>query len=187
MSAPRIIAGSLRGRRLVVPEGIEVRPTSERMREALFNILGAKIHFSRFLDVFAGSGAIGLEALSRGAAMVWFVENGRTALQALRANIDKLDSDRRTRVLPIDATRLGPAPMAFDIVYLDPPYASETAAPVISALAEGGWLALDATIVAERPSKGAMAVPAGFIMVGERRYGAGTLHFLQPSADRGEQ
>lgn len=175
----------MRGRRLVVPDGIDVRPTSERMREALFNILGKKLQFCRFLDVFAGSGAVGLEALSRGAALAWFIESAPTALKALRANIDKLDATRRTRVLPIDASRAGTAASPFDIVFLDPPYASDAAVPALLALADGGWLAADATIVAERPSKEAFAVPDGFSLTGERRYGAGTLNFLQRSVSKG--
>ena len=144
----RIVGGSHRGRPLIAPPGDAVRPTSDRAREALFNILShgefaaAGIAFAEaaVLDAFAGTGAFGLEALSRGASEAVFIENDREALAALRRNIADLGETARSRVIAGDATRPPRAPIACAVAFLDPPYASGLAVPALTALAAAGWL-----------------------------------------------
>ena len=136
----RIIAGDFRGRRLLAPRGHAIRPTGERAREALFDILehGAPpLRGARFLDLFCGTGAIGLEACSRGAAAVVLVEHDRAALKLAEANIARLGAPANVRVMARDASRLGVAPHPFDLIFLDPPYRSGLAGVTLGALAQG--------------------------------------------------
>jgi 16S rRNA (guanine966-N2)-methyltransferase len=183
----RIIAGRHRGRLLAAPPGEDVRPTGERAREALFNILahgkfaavGPAYGGVRVLDAFAGTGAFGLEALSRGAAEVVFIENSRAALPILRQNIAALGETTRTRIVSGDATApprgLAPATLAF----LDPPYGKGLGARALTALAEAGWLEAGALCIVEISAKERIEPPPGFISLDERRYGAARLAFLR--------
>ena len=170
-----------------------VRPTSDRAREALFNILShgafaaAGIPFAdrAVLDAFAGTGALGLEALSRGAAEAVFIENDREALVALRRNIADLGETRRTRIIPGDATRPPPALVACAVAFLDPPYASGLAAPALAALAAAHWLTQDALVVVEIGAREPFTA-AGRVspLIDERVYGAARLVFLRREDDR---
>jgi 16S rRNA (guanine966-N2)-methyltransferase len=185
----RIVGGSLRGRRLEAPEGSDVRPTSDRAREALFNILQHSplapepLAGATFLDLFAGTGAVACEALSRGAAHAVLVEQDARVGKLARANIEALGLAQRTTLLAVDAQRLGPAtartdaPAAF--AFLDPPYRSGLALPALSALAGGGWLAPDALCVVEVAATEPFAAPDGFEQLDERRYGAARQVFLR--------
>ena len=145
----RIVAGSHRGRRLLAPPGETVRPTSDRAREALFNILshgqlaagGVPFADAAVLDAFAGTGALGLEALSRGAAAAMFIEQDREALAVLRKNIAALGEGARAQIVPGDATRPPRAMARCAVAFLDPPYRSGLAAPALAALDAAGWLA----------------------------------------------
>jgi len=182
----RIVGGRYRGRRLAVPPGEAVRPTSERAREALFNILAhgrfaatPAFEDARVLDAFAGTGAFGLEALSRGARFACFIELDRTARDVLAANIKALGESSRTRLLAADATRPPPADGPYDLAFLDPPYRSGLAPPALEALALRGWLAPDALVIVELPSRGEFSAPGAFTVLEERRYGAGRLVFLR--------
>jgi 16S rRNA (guanine966-N2)-methyltransferase len=182
----RIVGGKNRGRRIAAPPGSAVRPTSERAREALFNILahgrfGAApvCEDARVLDVFAGTGAFGLEALSRGARFASFIERDRQARDVLAANIKALGETGRTRLLAADATAPPRADGPYDLVFLDPPYRSGLAAPALEALSRAGWLAADALIVVELAARGDFETPDGFLLLEERRYGAGRLVFLR--------
>jgi 16S rRNA (guanine966-N2)-methyltransferase len=182
----RIVAGKHRGRRIVTPAGDIVRPTSERAREALFNILAhgrfapAPIfEDARVLDVFAGTGAFGLEALSRGARFATFIEKDRDAREALAANIKALGESGRTRLLAVDATLPPRADGSYNLVFLDPPYRSGLAAPALEALARTGWLSPDALVIVELAARSGFEPPAGFETLEERRYGAGRLVFLR--------
>ncbi len=183
----RIVGGSHRGRRLVAPPGETVRPTSDRAREGLFNILshgglaaeGIPFADAAVLDAFAGTGAFGLEALSRGAAEAVFVENDRDALAALRRNIVALGETARSRVIAGDATRPPRATVSCAVVFLDPPYKSGLAAPALTALAVAGWLSPDALAVAEIGAREAFLLPDGFALLDERVYGAARLVFLR--------
>jgi 16S rRNA (guanine966-N2)-methyltransferase len=187
----RIVGGSHRGRRLTAPPGDRVRPTSDRAREALFNILShggfaaAGLPFADrpVLDAFAGTGAFGLEALSRGAAEAVFIENERGALSALRYNIAALGEEGRSRVVTGDATRPPQAPAACALAFLDPPYASGLAAPALIALAQRGWLMPAALAIVEVGARERFTPPNGFALVDERVYGAARLAFLRYAAD----
>jgi 16S rRNA (guanine966-N2)-methyltransferase len=164
-----------------------VRPTSDRAREAIFNILGHGAFAAdgppwadeAVLDAFAGTGAMGLEALSRGAGEAFFLEKDRAAQQALRRNIAALGEDQRAHVIAADATHPPPARRACRLVFLDPPYRSGLAAPALTALLGAGWIAPGAVAVVEIAAEEALAAPAGFAAVSERRYGAARCVFLR--------
>jgi 16S rRNA (guanine966-N2)-methyltransferase len=171
----RIVGGSHRGRRLLAPPGQTVRPTSDRAREALFNILthgalaadGVPFAGAAVLDAFAGTGAFGLEALSRGAASAIFIERDPEALAVLRAEI-----------VPTDATHPPRAMTGCAVAFLDPPYRSGLAAPALAALGANGWFAPNAIAVVEVGTREGFAPPAGFVIRAERVYGAARLVFL---------
>jgi len=181
----RVIAGRLRGRRLgPVPEG--VRPTSDRVRESLFNVLG-DLEGSTVLDAFAGSGALGIEALSRGAARVVFLERARASASALRTSLHQLGLDpteatlivgdalRSLRRLARDGTR-------FDLVLLDPPYASDLLARTLAALVELDLLAAHATLVAEAPKRHPLPPVVDLEAFDERHYGDTRLLFFRATS-----
>jgi len=184
----RIIAGSYRGRRLKAPRGTSVRPTANRVRESLFNVLvhgrvgGVLLPAAvRVVDLFAGTGALGLEALSRGAAHVTFIENNAAALAVLRANISALGVIECTTVLARDATTPGAAPPggACALALLDPPYRSVLAAPALAALAAAGWLAVGAITAIELGAHEDVAPPEGFTTIEERHWGAAKVILLR--------
>ena len=183
----RIVGGVHRGRRLIAPPGEVVRPTSDRAREALFNILshgrfaaeGLPFADRPVLDAFAGTGALGLEALSRGASAAAFIENGREALAALRHNVAALGEEDRAHVVAGDATRPPRAALVCTVALLDPPYRSGLAAPALSALAKAGWLMPDALAIVEVAAREELPVPGGFAVIDERVYGAARLVFLR--------
>lgn len=178
----RIVAGAAKGRRLAVPDR-GTRPTSERAREALFNSLAAlmEVQGARVLDLFAGSGAVGLEALSRGAASVELVENDRAACDVLRKNVATLRLPGATVHRTAVATHLAGAPdVPFDLVFLDPPYAlaDESLAALLSQLATPRWLAPGAIVVVERSARGVEPRwPERLDVIKNKRYGEGVLWY----------
>jgi 16S rRNA (guanine966-N2)-methyltransferase len=186
----RIVGGSHRGRRLVAPPGETVRPTSDRAREALFNILshgafaagGVPFVEKPVLDAFAGTGALGLEALSRGAIEAVFIESDREALIGLRRNIADLGETTRVRVIAGDATRPPRAMVACAVTFLDPPYVSGLVEPALSGLAAAGWLLPDTLAVVEVGAREPFTAPRGFAMLDQRVYGAARLIFLRREA-----
>src|SRR5437870_8113520 len=151
----RIVGGRLRGRALASPKSQVIRPSADRLRESLFNILahgyGDPVAGARVLDLFAGTGALGLEAMSRGAAFALFVDDGAAARALIRANVEALGLGGTTRVFRRDATRLGPAhPVEpFSLVFADPPYGRGLAEKALTAARHGGWLAPDVLVVVE--------------------------------------
>jgi 16S rRNA (guanine966-N2)-methyltransferase len=178
----RIIAGEAGGRRLAVPAGRDTRPTSDRAREGLFGTVVAllgPLHGLRALDLFAGSGAVGLEALSRGAGHALLVEAHPRAVKVIRTNIRTLDlpgaevaADKVERVLA------GNPDEPYDLVFADPPYALPDVTPMLAALRDHGWLAPDALVAVERETRGApVAWPDGYVEDRARRYGEGTLWY----------
>ena len=188
----RIVAGKHRGRKLEAPAGHDLRPTSDRVREALFNLLahnswgpgGASLPRGvRVLDAFAGTGALGLEALSRGAAHVTFLEINETARRSLGRNIGALDAEEDCDISRRDATRPGPAPGACALAFLDPPYRSGLAAPALAELARMGWLARGAVSAVEMAAKEPFEPPAGFEPLDDRRYGATRIVLLRWTGD----
>lgn len=158
----RVIAGTLRRRLLDAPAGLSTRPTSDRLRETLFNVLAPRIEGARFLDLYAGSGAVGIEAVSRGAAQVVLVERAEPALKVLRGNLEKLGLRGGVRVEAVSVAaflrrgRSQTSATQFDVVFLDPPYdADEEYALALGFL--GGearaLLAADAAVIAEHRRK----------------------------------
>lgn len=178
----RVVGGRLKRRALATPEGLDVRPTSDRAREALFNILDHRderpLKGARVLDVFAGSGALGIEALSRGAAHCTFIETLPQALAAIRLNLGKLDLAGQASVVARDAVHPGKAIEAASLVFLDPPYRKGLAGPALTALRDGGWISSGALVSVEVASKEDWEPPEGFTLLDERRYGAARLVML---------
>jgi 16S rRNA (guanine966-N2)-methyltransferase len=182
----RIIAGRYRGKRLTELEGTAIRPTGGRAREAIFNILAHGKFAARpvyedavVLDAFAGSGALGLEALSRGARYASFMEKDRLARGVLTANIEAMGVKSAASVLSADALNPPRAAAPANLVFLDPPYGEDWAGPALAALASSGWFAPDVLAVAEISTKRVFAVPARFELLDERRYGAAKILFLR--------
>ncbi|HTO53514.1 MAG TPA: 16S rRNA (guanine(966)-N(2))-methyltransferase RsmD [Myxococcota bacterium] len=188
----RVVAGELRGRRLLAASGRETRPTSERARAGLFDWLGPRVADARVLDLFAGTGALGIEALSRGARSAVFVERARPALRALRSNLAELELESRAQVVERDLARgLGSRVVeggAYDLVLADPPY-------------EGGWLARllacetlptllppDAVVIVERSVRAPAAPGSGRLQYGgSKRYGETAFDWYENAAEGGEQ
>jgi 16S rRNA (guanine966-N2)-methyltransferase len=184
----RIVGGNFKGRAIAAPQGRDTRPTSDRARESVFNVLAHAnwspgIEGRRVLDLFAGSGALGLEAMSRGAAFALFVETESAARGAIRDNIEALGLFGSTRIHRRDATDLGVKPAGlgdpFDMVFLDPPYGKGLGERALARLGEGGWITPDALIMLE---VGADETPhlAAFKTLDERGYGAAKVFFLRP-------
>jgi 16S rRNA (guanine966-N2)-methyltransferase len=183
----RIVGGRFRGRRLAAPRSQAIRPTSDRLREALFNILAhgydASLAGARVLDLFAGTGALGLEALSRGAAFALFVDQGAEARALIRQNVATLGLGGVTRIYRRDATKLGPVhPIApFSLAFLDPPYGTALAEQALVSARDGGWLTPDALVVVEESAQAGFKPPEGFQELERRRYDDTELVFLQAS------
>jgi 16S rRNA (guanine966-N2)-methyltransferase len=186
----RITGGELRSRSLRAPRGETTRPTSDRVREALFNILGDSCAGAHVLDLYAGTGALGLEALSRGAARVVFVERGRDALAALRANVQALGVAERASVHPTPVDRavraLGGAVAApatrFHLVFADPPYADVTSGAAAASLAGVAALLIprgerEPLLVLEHAARDAPPALEGLRGQGTRTYGDTALSF----------
>lgn len=180
----RIVGGQHRGRKLAVPEGRDVRPTSDRTREALFNLLAHRdlrgdgrpvLRDAHVLDLFCGTGALGLEALSRGAASATFIDSDERSLRLTRQNIRACREDSRSEVMLADATALAgrsrPRGAPFDLVLMDPPYRSDAADAVLATLARLGWLAPVAVIAAEVHKRTDLSLPEGMTLLDQRRYG----------------
>jgi len=171
----RIVGGRLRGRALVAPKSQDIRPTADRLRESLFNILthayGDPVTGARVLDLFAGTGALAFEALSRGAKFAQLVDDGAEARALQRQNVEALGVAAVTRIFRRDATKLGPVhPVeSFSLAFLDPPYRKGLAEKALTSARDGGWLTDDALIVVEE-AVGAFKAPPGFEEIERRRY-----------------
>jgi 16S rRNA (guanine966-N2)-methyltransferase len=184
----RIVSGDFRGKALITPAGDNTRPTSDRARQAIFNILehapwSEGVRERRVIDLFAGSGALGFEALSRGASFCLFVETDEAARGAIRDNVDAMHLFGRTRVHRRSATDLGVRPgadgPAFDLAFLDPPYAKGLGEEALARLATGGWLAEGAIVVFERGASEPDPETPGYETLDARDYGAARVHFLK--------
>jgi 16S rRNA (guanine966-N2)-methyltransferase len=184
----RIVGGRLRGRALAAPNSQSIRPTADRLRESLFNILahayGDPITGARVLDLFAGTGALGLEALSRGAQFALFVDDGAEARALMRQNVEALGVAAVTRIFRRDATKLGAAhPVEpFGLVFLDPPYGKGLAEPALASAREGAWLTDDALIVVEEAADASFKAPKGFEEIERRTYDDTQFVFLRLTA-----
>jgi 16S rRNA (guanine966-N2)-methyltransferase len=184
----RVVGGRLKGRNLVSPSSRDIRPTADRLRESVFNILihayDDPIQGARVLDLFAGTGALGIEAISRGASFALFVDNGAEARALLRNNVEALALGGVTKVYRRDATSLGPAhPMEpFSLVFLDPPYRMQLAEKALASLCDGGWLTPGALLVVEEAKAAAFAAPDGFEELERRVYDDTEFVFLRARA-----
>ena len=180
----RVVGGRLKGRNLASPSSQEIRPTADRLRESVFNILihayDNPIEGARVLDLFAGTGALGIEAVSRGAAFALFVDNGAEARALLRNNVEALGLGGVTKVYRRDAVNLGPAhPLEpFSLVFLDPPYKRGLADKALASLRDGKWLTPGALVVVEE-SKGAFVAAEGFQELDRRAYDETEFTFLR--------
>ena len=187
----RIVGGTFHGRQLATSRGRTVRPTSDRVREAMFNILqhglqlnadGGLPKGANVLDVFAGTGALGLEALSRGATHATFIEKDSAACRVIERNTQMLGAAESVTLLCRNALRPATPPPAFlaaNLLVMDPPYRSNLVAPALQALRDRGWIARDAISVIEIATDESLDLPRGFVIADERRYGDTTLVFLK--------
>src|SRR3569832_344068 len=172
----RVGGGRLKGRNLASPSSRDIRPTADRLRESVFNILihayDDPVTGARVLDLFAGTGALGIEAVSRGAAFALFVDNGAEARALLRNNVEALGLGGVTKVYRRDATNLGPAhPVEpFSLVFLDPPYGKGFAEAALVSLRDGGWLRPEALLVVEEAKAAGFKTPEGFSEAERRAY-----------------
>ena len=181
----RVVGGRLRGRNIASPSSRDIRPTQDRLRESLFNILahayGDPCDGARVLDLFAGTGALGIEAISRGAAFTLFVDNGAEARALLRNNVEALGLGGVSKIYRRDATDLGSAhPMQpFALAFLDPPYGQGMAGKALASLRDGRWLTQDALVVVEESKASAVAAPDGFSELERRAYDDTEFVFLR--------
>jgi 16S rRNA (guanine966-N2)-methyltransferase len=181
----RVVGGRLRGRTLAAPKSSAIRPTADRLRETLFNILihghGDPVTGARVLDLFAGTGALGIEAISRGAAYTLFVDDGAEARALLRGNVEALGLGGVTRIFRRDATQLGPAhPVEpFGLVFADPPYGRGLAERALASARAGGWLAPGALVVVEEAKDAEIEPSEGFELLERRAYDDSELIFLR--------
>ena len=181
----RVVGGRLRGRNIASPSSRDIRPTQDRLRESLFNILvhayDDPIEGGRVLDLFAGTGALGIEAVSRGAAFTLFVDNGAEARALLRNNVEALGLGGVTKVYRRDATNLGPAhPIEpFALVFCDPPYGRGLAEKALTSLRDGGWLRQGALLVVEESKAAGFKAPDGFDELERRAYDDTEFVFLR--------
>jgi 16S rRNA (guanine966-N2)-methyltransferase len=181
----RVVGGRLGGRTLAAPKSQTIRPTADRLREALFNILihgyGNLVSGARVLDLFAGTGGLGIEALSRGAAFTLFVDDGTEARALLRENVTALGLGGTSRIFRRDATKLGPVhPLEpFTLTFLDPPYGQGLAGKALASAHGGGWLTPEALIVVEEATKANFRAPDGFAESERRRYDDTEFIFLR--------
>src|SRR6201993_3764426 len=172
----RVVGGRLKGRNLASPSGRDIRPTADRLRESVFNILmhayDNPITDARVLDLFAGTGALGIEAISRGAKFALFIDNGAEARALVRDNVEALGLGGVTKVYRRDATNLGPAhPLEpFSLVFLDPPYGRGLAQKALVSLRDGGWLTPDALLVVEEATAAGFKAPDGYAELERRAY-----------------
>lgn len=150
----RVISGSARGHKLKAPEGLTTRPTTDRIKESLFNIIAADMYECRFLDLFSGSGAMGIEALSRGAKKAVFVDKDRKSVSVIRDNLKATKLEERAMVLNCDTAlaiaKIGTLGEKFDIIFMDPPYNKGFIESTLTYIVKENILADDGYIIAEQ-------------------------------------
>ncbi|MEA3197713.1 MAG: rRNA (guanine966-N2)-methyltransferase [Gammaproteobacteria bacterium] len=180
----RIIGGGWRGRRVNFPDIPGLRPTPDRVRETLFNWLQQNIAGARCLDLFAGSGALGLEALSRGAKELVFVEQAVAASRALQEQLIRLGGAAAGRVMEMGAARyLRSSPQAFDIVFLDPPFGRGALAEYVGLLDSGNWLNAGALVYLENEkTEGVPVLPAHWELLKSKSAGEVGYHLARVNA-----
>ena len=186
----RVVGGRLKGRNIAAPTSRDIRPTADRLRESVFNILvhsyGNPLQDARVLDLFAGTGALGIEALSRGAAFALFVEESAEARGLIRGNVEAFGLTGRTRIFRRDATNLGPAGTVqpFALAFADPPYGRGLGERALASAVAGGWLSPGAVVVLEEAAAAVIAPIPGFSVAESRHIGDTAVHFLVADAAR---
>ncbi|HHX60171.1 MAG TPA: 16S rRNA (guanine(966)-N(2))-methyltransferase RsmD [Epulopiscium sp.] len=179
----RVITGKARGTKLIGPEGLETRPTSDRIKESLFNIMGQDLYDISFLDIFSGSGAIGIEALSRGAKEATFIEISKAAYKYIERNIQKTRFHEESTILNMSVdqalNQLGSHHKKFDVIFMDPPYNKEMINNTLSLIIKNALLASDGYIVVERPSDYTIDNHKELQLWKEKKYGITTMSFLK--------
>ena len=182
----RIIAGEMRSRTIAAPKGTDTRPTLDRTRESLFNIIAAECPEARVLDLYAGSGALALEALSRGACSAVLCDCSREAARVIRQNIASLRVEDRARFLQMAdlqaVSLLSREGARFDLVFLDPPYRLDTA-PACAALADAGVLLPEALVIIEHAAASEPAPPGAFCLTDRRKYRETMISFYRYRGD----
>jgi 16S rRNA (guanine966-N2)-methyltransferase len=182
----RVIGGELKGRRLLVPRGGKIRPTSDRVREAIFDILGPAWNFQRVLDLFAGTGSLGIEALSRGTPEAVFVEQGKGIITILRGNVKALGLKSRTWVLPLTVKRgiavLGEKEEVFDLIFMDPPYNKGLVGKTLEEISGRAIVVSRGFVVAEHSPREEIIPPPGLVLSQQRRYGDTAVSFFQEAS-----
>lgn len=168
----RIIAGEFRGKKLISPKGDNTRPTSDRLRERMFNILANKLEFGfqdiRVVDIFAGTGALGLEALSRGASYAVFIEKHRESIDLVQANIDSIKATKKAKILSTDARNLPLQQIPYDLIFMDPPYGRDLATPTLKCLVEKKWIGPNTLTVLEMSIGDNLIIPESLDIIDER-------------------
>lgn len=181
----RVVGGDLRGRPLAAPRSNAIRPTSDRTREAVFNVIvhnhPESLAGARVLDLFAGTGALGIEALSRGASHCVFIEESAEGRGLIRTNVEAMGLQGRTKIFRRDATAIGEAGniLPFGLVFADPPYGRGLAEKALAAALAGGWLTADALVVVEEAAASPFDPPPGLTLLGRRDYGDTTVAFCR--------
>lgn len=181
----RVIAGTARRLQLITPKGMATRPTTDRIKETLFNILQNEIYGSRFLDLYAGSGGIGIEALSRGAKEAVFVDNAREALDCIRANLQKTGLSAHAQVLAMDCRAavdwMDGRGLAFDIIFLDPPYHANAEREVLERLAASSLVTPDTLLIVEAMAEKQPQdiLPPEFAVLRVKTYGSNQHFFIR--------
>jgi 16S rRNA (guanine966-N2)-methyltransferase len=176
----RVITGKFGGRKIECPQGYDVRPTSDKIKGSVFNILNNRVDWEDciVLDVFCGTGSLGIEALSRGAAFCSFIDNNKESLKYTASNLERLKIEGQYEVFGADVNRLRPSFKKHNLVFIDPPYKENLGARTLTGLRENGWFAEDALIILELPIRNDFKLPAGFVVNDEREYGATKVLFL---------
>lgn len=178
----RVITGSARGHKLRTPEGRSTRPTTDKIKESLFNMLAPELYDCEFLDLFSGSGAIGIEALSRGAKSAVFSDISTECIELIKSNLKFTKLFEKAEVYKQEAIalvqELGRKGRQFDLIFLDPPYESGMAMPVLEAIVKHAVLKKDGLIVVERASECPLSPVEGLKITREKKYSKTTMTFL---------
>jgi len=178
----RIIAGKFRGRRLISPRDATIRPTTDRLRESIFNVLAHRLgtfEGTRVADIFAGTGAFGLEAASRGAAFITFIEKHRQSLELIRQNLDQFDIKDKADILIADARNLPNASNPYNVIFMDPPYGKGLAEPTLQSLISANWIAPTGLVIVERAEEDIFEFPDQFEAIKKIKQGKRRVQFLQ--------
>ena len=178
----RIIAGKYRGRKLSVADGRAIRPTTDKMRERIFSMLEhpryPDLNKARVADLFAGTGALGLEALSRGASHVTFVEKSPASIKNLEGNITTLAVQDDVSILKVSARNLPITKVPYDFIFMDPPYRTGLVEPTLKSISSSNWLTDNAVIIVELATDDEITLPEKLHLIDERRQGQQRVIFL---------